>query len=358
MRQAAGTVILAAMAMASAPAIGREATGFIVGGAPIAAPRGYVDMCRTAGAPLCEAEPFAQPRLAEHAASPGLPVIGDDATGSIGRFGMVAALPAASEKRPACLTARTALTSAVRPQADLSFEQTRFSFRLDTARSYDLAFDPAPLMLRTAALRPAAPQPSAACASDWNPSPAPLVVTPAVLSFAAPAEPATAPAFPSARLSQTGGGKSSAAYRQVRDMNRFVNQNVHQRTDESMFGIGEVWRRTGTGRGAQGDCEDLAIEKRLNLIERGFPADRMFFAVVYRGDIGLHTVLIARLNDGDYVLDSLTPHVVPWSRAPYSWISVQSPERPGQWFSVQPAGSTSDGTVIAGRGRQGAAAAS
>jgi predicted transglutaminase-like cysteine proteinase len=117
-------------------------------------------------------------------------------------------------------------------------------------------------------------------------------------------------------------------------INRKVNGRVAQRQDIAIFGQGEVWRRSGIGTAAVGDCEDLAIEKRLQLIAEGFPPTKLAYAVVYDRRLGLHTVLIARTEQGDVVLDSATPYVTAWNRTRYSWISVQAMEDPQRWLSV------------------------
>ena len=120
----------------------------------------------------------------------------------------------------------------------------------------------------------------------------------------------------------------------LQGINRLVNGRVHQGTDLEIYGQAEVWRRSGVGKGAAGDCEDLAIEKRFELVDAGFPPDRLAFAVVYAHGIGLHTVLVAHLSSGDYVLDSRTPYIQPWADTPYSWIGIQSTEDPMAWHAV------------------------
>ncbi len=120
----------------------------------------------------------------------------------------------------------------------------------------------------------------------------------------------------------------------LRRVNRYVNARVRQETDMQAFGEEELWRRSGVGANAVGDCEDIAIEKRYELIGQGFAEDRLFFAVLYSHEAGLHTVLVARTQDGDMVLDSRTGFVLPWSRAGYSWISVQSTADPMTWYAV------------------------
>jgi len=117
-------------------------------------------------------------------------------------------------------------------------------------------------------------------------------------------------------------------------VNGDVNGSVLQRTDYDLFGTDERWQRPGKRAGAAGDCEDLALEKRERLIERGFPPSDLFFAVVYRREFGLHTVLVARTDRGDYVLDSLTGRLAPWQEAPYSWLRVPKPGDPHIWYRV------------------------
>jgi predicted transglutaminase-like cysteine proteinase len=121
----------------------------------------------------------------------------------------------------------------------------------------------------------------------------------------------------------------------LRRINRRVNRHVLQVSDETRFAQHDLWQASGIGRGAEGDCEDIAIEKRKLLVDAGVPADRLFLAVAYgsRG-VGLHLVLIARTDRGDVVLDSRSSSITPWSHTPYTWIAIQSTNRPGAWFSV------------------------
>lgn len=122
--------------------------------------------------------------------------------------------------------------------------------------------------------------------------------------------------------------------RTVRAINFTVNRTVRQRTDLQVHGMDEYWQPSGIGPSAVGDCEDIALQKKLLLLESGFPPDRLFLAVVFRRGVGLHTVLVARLDEGDLVLDSATRPVWNWRKTPYSWLRVQSPENPNQWFRV------------------------
>lgn len=115
-------------------------------------------------------------------------------------------------------------------------------------------------------------------------------------------------------------------------VNKHVNGHVRQQSDIATYGVGELWRPSGDGPRAAGDCEDLAIEKRLQLIAAHFPPENLFFAVVYGTNIGLHTVLIARLGNGDVVLDSRTPYIEPWTRSGYKWLAIEKPGDPQVWL--------------------------
>jgi predicted transglutaminase-like cysteine proteinase len=128
------------------------------------------------------------------------------------------------------------------------------------------------------------------------------------------------------------------AMKLLKAVNKRVNGHVIQRHDIDIYGQGELWRPSGTGKGAQGDCEDIAIEKRLQLIAEGFPPEKLAYAVTYRREVGLHTVLIARTDQGDMVLDSLTPYIVPWGEAAYSWVGLQSMSNPSEWHALGPKG--------------------
>lgn len=120
----------------------------------------------------------------------------------------------------------------------------------------------------------------------------------------------------------------------LKRVTRYVNARVQQRTDAQIYGQDELWRRSGVGIAAMGDCEDIAIEKRAELTEAGFPGDRLSFAIVYSQQAGLHTVLVARMADGDMVLDSRNGFLMPWYKAAYSWISVQSMVDPKVWYAL------------------------
>lgn len=120
----------------------------------------------------------------------------------------------------------------------------------------------------------------------------------------------------------------------LKAINQQVNRSVVQVRDSDAMGVGEYWNRLSSDPRPVGDCEDIAIEKRIRLEQAGFPADRMFYAVAFVPRYGLHTVLVARLDDGDYVLDSMDPYIQRWDKVKYVWLRRQLPGQPLVWSRV------------------------
>ena len=118
-------------------------------------------------------------------------------------------------------------------------------------------------------------------------------------------------------------------------VNRSVNHVVRQQDDWRAYGRAEVWTPAGARQGAVGDCEDIALEKRAELLKAGYPASNLFLAVGYGRRIGLHVVLVARTGSGDLVLDSRAHDIRVWRDVPYSWVGVQSGHDPAHWFGIQ-----------------------
>lgn len=144
-------------------------------------------------------------------------------------------------------------------------------------------------------------------------------------------------------LCDLAGGVTPVAYAPLQDpqmalldtVNRSVNAKVRQQSDWTTHNTAEVWSRPVVNGGLlSGDCEDLAIEKRLQLIQAGVDPRSLFYAVVYRRDIGLHVLLIVSTSQGDLALDSRSPWIQPWNKVPYTWVKRQLPENPSQWAIV------------------------
>jgi predicted transglutaminase-like cysteine proteinase len=119
----------------------------------------------------------------------------------------------------------------------------------------------------------------------------------------------------------------------VRGVNQQVNRSIRAVSDMAHYGQADYWAPQ-SGGDESGDCEDYAMTKRHLLIETGVPSDALTFAIVRTSWGELHAVLILSTDDGDMVLDNLTPWIVRWDKTSFRWIERQMPGRPLDWRSV------------------------
>ena len=125
-----------------------------------------------------------------------------------------------------------------------------------------------------------------------------------------------------------------AALRLLQTVNNEVNGSMLPDT-RLLVNVADDWSpATPTVRGFVGDCKSFAAEKRRRLLAAGFPADRLFYAVVFREDLGLHALLMAHLDGGDYALDSRGPWVMRWYEAPYTYVQRQIAGDPMHWANL------------------------
>ena len=114
-------------------------------------------------------------------------------------------------------------------------------------------------------------------------------------------------------------------------VNRSVNDGIRYVADTRSSGRSEYWTLPQT----EGDCEDLALEKRRRLIEMGWPQDSLLIALATVPRVGGHAVLVAVTDKGDFVLDVRDQDVRPWEQVPYRWVRRQSPTNPRVWLSLK-----------------------
>ncbi|MDR6668802.1 putative transglutaminase-like cysteine proteinase [Rhizobium sp. 1399] len=133
------------------------------------------------------------------------------------------------------------------------------------------------------------------------------------------------------QTSAQGGGRApveQAGMPLLRKVTRAVNLAVRSTEDRSSSGNSDVWTLPIGGRG---DCEDYALQKMKDLIDAGFPANRLALSVVIGPHDENHVVLIARMDDGDYVLDNLNNAVKPWRATPYTFLATQDFLKKSTW---------------------------
>ncbi|TPQ30221.1 hypothetical protein C2U70_27145 [Bradyrhizobium guangdongense] len=115
----------------------------------------------------------------------------------------------------------------------------------------------------------------------------------------------------------------------LNEINQKVNQTIVPEPNE--LGLaGEKWL-IGPERG---DCNDYAVTKRHELLERGWPARSLLLSEVVVSSGEHHLVLVVRTKSGDLVLDNLTSQIRPWTRAPYRWVRIQSPVDTRLWATI------------------------
>ena len=116
---------------------------------------------------------------------------------------------------------------------------------------------------------------------------------------------------------------------QLNQVNRSVNSRITELSDRATVGKDDDWRLPTVS----GDCEDIAILKKQELMRRGWPASALLLTVAsYHGEG--HTVLTVRTSQGDLVLDNLTNAVRDWSSTPYSYFARQAQGNGKRWERI------------------------
>ena len=111
-------------------------------------------------------------------------------------------------------------------------------------------------------------------------------------------------------------------------VNSRVNRAIRQVDDSVNYGVAEHWVLPTNGTG---DCEDLALLKKKELIENGIDPRKLMMAVALDRRGNNHAVLLLRLSTADVVLDSLTGRIVPWNRTGYRFLAKQMPNDKSRW---------------------------
>ena len=130
-------------------------------------------------------------------------------------------------------------------------------------------------------------------------------------------------------------------WNQLVGVNAQVNEAVVPATDEEMFGRDEVWAYPGR----TGDCEDLVLEKRRDLINLGWPVGALLITVVRQKNGDGHAVLTVLTDRGDMILDNLEGRVLVWSDTEYRYVKRQSEYDSGRWEGIDDARTTSVGST-------------
>jgi predicted transglutaminase-like cysteine proteinase len=126
---------------------------------------------------------------------------------------------------------------------------------------------------------------------------------------------------------------STLSDRELQRINTQINRSIRRSDDYAAYGRADYWA-AGVDHVKRGDCEDYALAKRRALIEAGAPGEALSIAIVRTFHGEMHAVLLVATNEGEVVLDNLSPWIVPWNEAPYQWLDRQAPGAPTKWVHV------------------------
>jgi predicted transglutaminase-like cysteine proteinase len=129
-------------------------------------------------------------------------------------------------------------------------------------------------------------------------------------------------------------------WRELVAINRAVNRAIKAQSDADQYGVAERWsmpilEAQEDGAQARGDCEDYALEKRARLLAAGWAPAAVLLAVAELPGGGRHTVVIARTDRGDIVLDNLHSTPQPAALLEYAWISRQTGTSLSSWSQAR-----------------------
>ncbi|HEV7278244.1 MAG TPA: transglutaminase-like cysteine peptidase [Devosiaceae bacterium] len=114
------------------------------------------------------------------------------------------------------------------------------------------------------------------------------------------------------------------------EVNNAMNRDIVPVTDEDLYQVDELW----TYPSGYGDCEDIALAKRRQLIDAGWEPSTLLMAVVRESNGNGHAVLMVRTDRGDLVLDNQDGMVRVWTETPYQYIKRQSQQHAGVWVDI------------------------
>lgn len=113
-------------------------------------------------------------------------------------------------------------------------------------------------------------------------------------------------------------------------VNREINKRIKQINDDDKADFGDSW----TVASRSGDCEDIALAKRKELISIGWSPRALRIAVTRTAKGEGHAVLVVRTSKGDLVLDNRSDTVKGWTRTDLTWLKIQSSDNPRLWMSL------------------------
>ena len=121
-------------------------------------------------------------------------------------------------------------------------------------------------------------------------------------------------------------------WRELIEINSRVNAEIVPQTDMETWGQEEYWAYPVNGAG---DCDDIVLEKRRQLIDRGFPVSNLLITVVFQPNGEGHAVLTVTTDRGDFILDNLQARILRWSETAYRFHKRQSATDTRKWVEIE-----------------------
>ena len=132
-------------------------------------------------------------------------------------------------------------------------------------------------------------------------------------------------------------------WNQLVAVNAEVNRDIKEATDEQIYGRPEWWAYPD--KIGEGDCEDLVLLKRRDLIRDGWPTGALLITVVRQQNGDGHAVLTVLTDRGDLILDNLNPRILVWNQTNYDYLKRQSEYNSGQWVGIGGGGGVAVGSI-------------
>ncbi|MCA3574601.1 MAG: transglutaminase-like cysteine peptidase [Aestuariivirga sp.] len=139
---------------------------------------------------------------------------------------------------------------------------------------------------------------------------------------------------------------SADRWRQVYQLNSYVNARIKPVSDAELYGAEEHWDYPSDA----GDCEDYVLMKKRYLEKLGIARSALLITVVLDERNEGHAVLTLRTEDGDFVLDNRRNEIRRWSETDYAFLKRQSARDPREWVSLSQEGVTVSAVTAGGAG--------
>jgi predicted transglutaminase-like cysteine proteinase len=126
---------------------------------------------------------------------------------------------------------------------------------------------------------------------------------------------------------------------ELQQVQQEINFAITPISDKKNYGVEEYWAIADK----KGDCEDIALRKRDELMKQGWPEGNLLMTVVRDEKNEGHAVLTVVTDNGDYILDNKSEKIMTLEqmiRRGYTLVMRQSRSDPKVWYSLeQPTGS-------------------